>query len=127
MVHILIVCVFVNTQAAHPYRQFTLFLPVPRLCRQVWGLYKLGEWPGCINWASFPSQLPNLLALFMVVAFGSCMDIAAIQAQYDQEVRRLASQPLNGSASPPLPPPPLGGTPSMPSTRPWNLSRRTCT
>ena len=33
-----------------------------------------------------PMQIPNLLALFFVVAFGSCMDIAAIQAECPFEV-----------------------------------------
>jgi hypothetical protein len=43
---------------------------------------------------NFSLQVPNTLALFFVVAFGSCMDIAAIQAECPFEV----SPPLYLSA-----------------------------
>jgi hypothetical protein len=32
-----------------------------------------------VQWAAMPRQIPSLIALFMVVTFGSALDVAAIQ------------------------------------------------
>eukprot|EP00951_Prasinocladus_malaysianus_P008523 scaffold61938_cov35-Prasinocladus_malaysianus.AAC.1 len=53
---------------------------------QIWELFEAQGWPANIDWGAFLPQLPQATALFIVVAFGSCMDIAAIQAQHDKEV-----------------------------------------
>jgi len=44
-------------------------------------MYGLENFPGNIHWKAVVHQVPNVLALFFVVAFGSCMDVAAIQAE----------------------------------------------
>mmetsp|Transcript_6977 Transcript_6977/g.19685 ORF Transcript_6977/g.19685 Transcript_6977/m.19685 type:complete len:866 (+) Transcript_6977:118-2715(+) len=59
--------------------------PMPRFW-EVWKLFRVQDWPANIDWGVIPSQLPNIFALFIVVAFGSCMDIAAIQAQCSDEL-----------------------------------------
>ena len=32
-----------------------------------------------VQWSAMPRQIPSLIALFMVVTFGSALDVAAIQ------------------------------------------------
>ncbi|KAK9839095.1 hypothetical protein WJX74_009429 [Apatococcus lobatus] len=51
---------------------------------EVWQLYGA---PSDIHWHAIWPQIPKLLALFMVVAFGSSMDMAAIQQ--DMPVRQI--------------------------------------
>ncbi|KAL4419479.1 hypothetical protein ABPG77_008281 [Micractinium sp. CCAP 211/92] len=54
---------------------------------QAWQLYGIRGWPPSnIRWSALPSQLPKLAALFFIVAFGSSMDIAAIQADSAQDL-----------------------------------------
>mmetsp|Transcript_15625 Transcript_15625/g.43700 ORF Transcript_15625/g.43700 Transcript_15625/m.43700 type:complete len:952 (-) Transcript_15625:452-3307(-) len=48
---------------------------------EAWDMFHLEHFPGNIHWPAVFHQIPNLLALFFVVSFGSCMDIAAIQAE----------------------------------------------
>ncbi|KAK9824383.1 hypothetical protein WJX72_009880 [[Myrmecia] bisecta] len=49
---------------------------------QVWAMFNIREFPPRgIHWAAMPRQLPTMLALFFVVAFGSSMDVAAIQQE----------------------------------------------
>ena len=52
-----------------------------------WRVYQLYGTPSDIHWHAVWPQIPKLLALFMVVAFGSSMDMAAIQQ--DMPVRQL--------------------------------------
>ncbi|GIL91041.1 hypothetical protein Vretimale_9478 [Volvox reticuliferus] len=51
-------------------------------CWQLWGLYNLqnGGLAHGVNLGAILSQLPKLAGLFLVVCFGSCMDVAAIQS-----------------------------------------------
>ncbi|KAL4431193.1 hypothetical protein ABPG75_006449 [Micractinium tetrahymenae] len=54
---------------------------------RAWELYGVHDWPPSnILWTALPSQLPKLLALYVIVAFGSSMDIAAIQADSAQDL-----------------------------------------
>jgi SulP family sulfate permease len=47
---------------------------------RAWSLYNIHDFPPSnIHWAALPGQLYKLLTLFFIVAFGSSMDIAAIQ------------------------------------------------
>lgn len=50
----------------------------PRHFWDVWQLFNLGD-PKGILWSALPRQLPTVLALAFVVAFGSSLDVAAIQ------------------------------------------------
>jgi len=60
-------------------------------------MYDLSSFPGNIHWAAVWKQAANFLALFFVVAFGSCMDIAAIQAEcpfeldFDRELELIGA------------------------------------
>ncbi|GLI60655.1 hypothetical protein VaNZ11_002855 [Volvox africanus] len=51
-------------------------------CWKLWGLYNLqnGGLTQGVNLGAIVSQLPKLAGLFLVVCFGSCMDVAAIQS-----------------------------------------------
>ncbi|GAB4822722.1 hypothetical protein N2152v2_009768 [Parachlorella kessleri] len=60
---------------------------------RLWSLYNIKQFPPAnIYWGAMPSQVGKLVALFFVVAFGSSMDVAAIQAEaprdldYNQEL-----------------------------------------
>eukprot|EP00208_Stichococcus_sp_RCC1054_P002786 CAMPEP_0206138434 /NCGR_PEP_ID=MMETSP1473-20131121/3325_1 /ASSEMBLY_ACC=CAM_ASM_001109 /TAXON_ID=1461547 /ORGANISM="Stichococcus sp, Strain RCC1054" /LENGTH=727 /DNA_ID=CAMNT_0053531873 /DNA_START=75 /DNA_END=2255 /DNA_ORIENTATION=- len=53
-----------------------------------WKIYELYNWEfkssfpfiGGIDWGAMPRQIPSLIALFLVVTFGSALDVAAIQS-----------------------------------------------
>ncbi|GAX80746.1 hypothetical protein CEUSTIGMA_g8181.t1 [Chlamydomonas eustigma] len=53
----------------------------------LWGMFNLNferGWSGILDgiyWPAFFSQLPKVTGLFLVVCFGSCMDVAAIQQE----------------------------------------------
>lgn len=49
---------------------------------KVWEVYNFSEFPGGVYWAAIPAQAGLLVALFFVVAFGSSMDVAAIQQNH---------------------------------------------
>ncbi|EFJ45005.1 hypothetical protein VOLCADRAFT_94701 [Volvox carteri f. nagariensis] len=51
-------------------------------CWQLWGLYNLqhGGLAHGVDLRAMLAQLPKLVGLFLVVCFGSCMDVAAIQS-----------------------------------------------
>ncbi|GLC59516.1 hypothetical protein PLESTB_001495700 [Pleodorina starrii] len=51
-------------------------------CWQLWGLYNLqhGGLARGVDLGAVLAQLPKLAGLFLVVCFGSCMDVAAIQS-----------------------------------------------
>ncbi|KAI7843279.1 hypothetical protein COHA_003111 [Chlorella ohadii] len=54
---------------------------------RAWALYNIHDFPPSnIYWAALPGQLYKLLTLFFIVAFGSSMDIAAIQADASHEL-----------------------------------------
>ncbi|PRW58410.1 sulfate transporter [Chlorella sorokiniana] len=54
---------------------------------RAWSLYGLRDFPPSnILWAAMPGQLGKLLTLYFIVAFGSSMDIAAIQADTAQDL-----------------------------------------
>ena len=53
----------------------------------LWGLFNLhtgSGWSGLLDglyWPAFFAQIPKITGLFLVVCFGSCMDVAAIQQE----------------------------------------------
>lgn len=53
--------------------------------RPFWSVYELYNWKfdgwrlEGVQWSAMPRQLPSLVALFLVVTFGSALDVAAIQ------------------------------------------------
>eukprot|EP01025_Chloroclados_australasicus_P038986 TRINITY_DN4023_c0_g1_i5.p1 TRINITY_DN4023_c0_g1~~TRINITY_DN4023_c0_g1_i5.p1 ORF type:complete len:784 (+),score=96.96 TRINITY_DN4023_c0_g1_i5:30-2354(+) len=49
---------------------------------EVYSQYHLDK----VTWSILPRQIPTVLALFLVVAFGSSMDVAAIQSDYPKEL-----------------------------------------
>lgn len=54
---------------------------------RAWQLYNIHDFPPTnILWSAMPQQLGKLLALYFVVAFGSSMDIAAIQADTPRDL-----------------------------------------
>lgn len=50
-----------------------------------WSVYELYNWQfdgwklEGVQWSAMPRQIPSLIALFLVVTFGSALDVAAIQ------------------------------------------------
>jgi hypothetical protein len=70
----------------------------------VWQLFNLGD-PKGILWSALPRQLPTVLALAFVVAFGSSLDVAAIQQgspdelDYNRELVTVGAQQLSYVAS----------------------------
>ncbi len=50
-----------------------------------WSVYELYNWSfdgwklEGVQWSAMPRQIPSLIALFLVVTFGSALDVAAIQ------------------------------------------------
>ena len=59
----------------------------------IWRLFNLSFWDGSgILWSVIPRQIPSIIGLFLVVCFGSAMDVAAIQQDvpnpldYDREL-----------------------------------------
>ncbi len=68
-----------------------------------WQVYQLYGRPSDVHWHAIWPQIPKLLALFMVVAFGSSMDMAAIQQDmpvrqldYDRELMTVGERPVQG-------------------------------
>ena len=63
-------------------------LPVQGGHDPFWTIYELYHWEvkgsfpfiGGISWGAMPRQIPSLIALFLVVTFGSALDVAAIQS-----------------------------------------------
>lgn len=54
---------------------------------RAWSLYRVHDFPPSnILWAAMPGQLGKLLTLYFIVAFGSSMDIAAIQADTPRDL-----------------------------------------
>ena len=56
-----------------------------------WSIYELFNWHfdgglkiGGVMWSAMPRQVPQLIGLFAVVAFGSSLDVAAIQQDSPQ-------------------------------------------
>ena len=53
-----------------------------------------------VQWSAMPRQIPSLIALFMVVTFGSALDVAAIQQDtpfpldFNQELVTVGEQCL---------------------------------
>ena len=62
-------------------------LQAERGAQPFWEVWQLYGAPSDIHWHAIWPQIPKLLALFMVVAFGSSMDMAAIQQ--DMPVRQI--------------------------------------
>ena len=59
---------------------------------EVYELYDLFPWDGGrVAWGALLRQVPMAFALFSVVLFGSCLDITAIQASLQYEVRLVAA------------------------------------
>ena len=89
---ILIVTSLVNLQGASAPKHFW----------DVWQLFNLGD-PKGILWSALPRQLPTVLALAFVVAFGSSLDVAAIQQgssdelDYNRELVTVGMQQLSCS------------------------------
>lgn len=54
---------------------------------RAWQLYGIHDWPPSnILWSALPGQWPSLLALYVIVAFGSSLDIAAILADSPRDL-----------------------------------------
>jgi len=81
--------------AEHAPQRTTLMTDkIVRVCQQadtapdhfwdVWKLFNLKD--GGILWSAMPRQLPTILALAFVVAFGSSLDVAAIQQDNPEEL-----------------------------------------
>lgn len=72
---------WLTPQAASPPKHF-------------WDVWKLFDFPhmfsstngGGVLWSAMPRQLPTVLALAFVVAFGSSLDVAAIQQDNPEEL-----------------------------------------
>ena len=78
----------------------------PKHFWDVWQLFNLGD-PKGILWSALPRQLPTVLALAFVVAFGSSLDVAAIQQgspdelDYNRELVTVGAQCFVAAASSP--------------------------
>ncbi|GAX78337.1 hypothetical protein CEUSTIGMA_g5779.t1 [Chlamydomonas eustigma] len=61
---------------------------------ELWQLFNIDPqtgWAGLVNggsiyWPALFRQLPKIPGLFLVICFGSCMDVAAIQQEYPQPI-----------------------------------------
>ena len=108
----------------HPTRQGA---SAPKHFWDVWQLFNLGD-PKGILWSALPRQLPTVLALAFVVAFGSSLDVAAIQQgspdelDYNRELVTVGVQQLSYVASLPFHDvcvAPRACRPALPSTAPY--------
>eukprot|EP00887_Chlorella_sp_A99_P005506 scaffold1.g5506.t1 len=72
---------------------------------KAWQLFVPAAWPNNVRWELLPRQAGKLAALFFVVAFGSSMDVAAIQAEapcelnYNRELVTVGTSNLVASLS----------------------------
>ncbi|GFH10737.1 putative sulfate transporter, partial [Haematococcus lacustris] len=98
--------IFTMEHFTHPLALPTVLLSIPlegsNNFWKLWDMYNLQDGLGGIYWPAVWQQGPKLAGLFVVVCFGSCMDMAAIQQEmplpldFNSELVTVASkaQPL---------------------------------
>ncbi len=52
----------------------------------IYSLFRFERGPAAVHLPALAAQLPTLAAMFVVCAFGSCLDVAAIQADMEAPI-----------------------------------------